>query len=73
MHAVELERQFAEYDGYTAESRAGEAENLCFSFVAGTPIINNLFTAIDAGEKVALIAETYGAMRTIGESTTGFS
>ncbi len=37
--------------------RAVEAENLCFSYVAGTPIINNFFTAIDAGEKVAIIGE----------------
>ncbi|MHB1428466.1 MAG: ABC-F family ATPase [Rhodocyclaceae bacterium] len=37
--------------------RAVEAENLCFSYVAGTPIIQNFFTAIDAGEKVAIIGE----------------
>ena len=37
--------------------RAVEAENLCFSYVAGTPIIENFFTAIDAGEKVAIIGE----------------
>ena len=36
---------------------AVEAENLCFSYVAGTPIINNFFTAIEAGEKVAIIGE----------------
>jgi ATPase subunit of ABC transporter with duplicated ATPase domains len=37
--------------------RAVEAENLCFSYVPGTPVINNFFTAIDAGEKVAIIGE----------------
>jgi len=37
--------------------RAVETENLCFSYVAGTPIIENFFTAIDAGEKVAIIGE----------------
>ena len=37
--------------------RAVEAENLCFSYVAGTPVIENFFTAIDAGEKVAIIGE----------------
>ena len=36
---------------------AVEVENLSFSYVSGTPIINNFFTAIEAGEKVAIIGE----------------
>ncbi len=36
---------------------AVEAENLSFAYVPGTPVINNLFTAIEAGEKVAIIGE----------------
>ena len=36
---------------------AVETENLSFSYVAGTPVISNFFTAIEAGEKVAIIGE----------------
>jgi len=36
---------------------AVEVENLTFSYVPGAPIISNFFTAIEAGEKVAIIGE----------------
>jgi len=36
---------------------AVEVENLSFAYVPGTPIINNFFTAIEAGDKVAIIGE----------------
>jgi ATPase subunit of ABC transporter with duplicated ATPase domains len=36
---------------------AVEVENLSFAYVPGTTIINNFFTAIEAGDKVAIIGE----------------
>jgi len=57
---------------------AVEVENLSFAYVPGTPIINNFFTAIEAGDKVAIIGENGVGKTTLlrllaGEALGGLS
>lgn len=52
MRAAELESQFAEYDGYTAESRAGE---LLLGVGIGTELHNGPMSAVAPGWKLRVL------------------
>lgn len=52
MHAAELESQFAEYDGYTAESRAGE---LLLGVGIGTEFHDGPMSAVAPGWKLRVL------------------